>query len=252
MNTSQGAALQLFLSRLASRSVLTDAEKNAILGLTGHIRQVKAHVDFVGYGEMVDHSCLVVDGCVGRFGQSRDGARQITCLYIPGDVADLPSVMSPKSGWGLSALTNTTVLQIPHGEIRRIAANYPGVAEALWRDCVADGSIFSEWVVNVGHRSALARLAHLFCEMAVRSERAGKGDKQSFALPITQTDLGDATGLTSVHINRTLRELRTRAVAEMRTGTVTIHDWDQLVTIGEFDPAFMLLDGPAPRITEPA
>jgi CRP-like cAMP-binding protein len=252
MISSQSAALQLFVSRLASRSVLTAAEKNAVLGLSGRIKQVKAHVDFVAYGEMVDHSCLVVAGCVGRFGQSGDGARQITCLYVPGDVADLPSVMSPKSGWGLSALTGTTLLQIPHGDIRRIAANHPGVAEALWRDCVADGSIFSEWVVNVGHRNALARLAHLFCEMAIRSERAGKGNKQSFPLPITQTDLGDATGLTSVHVNRTLRELRTRSVAEMRAGTVTIHDWDQLVTIGEFDDTFMLLDGPAPRITEPA
>jgi CRP-like cAMP-binding protein len=252
MNSSESTALRLFVSRLASRSLLTDAEKNAILGLTGLIKQVKAHVDFVGYGEMVDNSCLVVDGCVGRFRQSREGARQITCLYIPGDVADLASVMSPKSAWGLSALTKTTVLQIPCREIRRIAANHPGVAEALWRDCVADGSIFSEWVVNVGHRDALSRLAHLICELAVRFERTGKGDKQSFPLPITQTDLGEATGLTSVHVNRTLRELRTRSVAEMHAGTVTIHDWDQLVTIGEFDPAFMLLDGPAPRITEPA
>jgi CRP-like cAMP-binding protein len=252
MITSQGAALQLFVSRLTSRSFLTDAEKSAVLGLTGRIKQVAAHVDFVSYGEVVDHSCLVVEGCVGRFGQSRDGTRQITCLYIPGDVADLPSVVSPKSGWGLSALTGTTVLRIPHGDIRSLAAKHPGVAEAFWRDCVADGSIFSEWVVNVGHRDALARLAHLFCEMAVRSEQAGKGDRQSFPLPITQTDLGDATGLTNVHVNRMLRELRTRAVADMRAGTVTIQDWDQLVTIGEFDPAFMLLDGPAPRITEAA
>jgi len=252
MTTPQGAALQLFVNRLASRSFLTDAEKSAVLGLSGRTKQVKAHVDFVAYGEVVDHSCLVVEGCVGRFGQSRDGSRQITCLYIPGDVADLPSVMSPKSGWGLSALTGTTILRIPHGDIRSLAARHPGVAEALWRDCVADGSIFSEWVVNVGHRDALARLAHLFCEMAIRFEQAGKGNRQSFRLPITQADLADATGLTTVHVNRMLRELRTRAVAEMRSGAVTIQDWNELVAIGEFDPTFMLLDGPAPRITEPA
>jgi CRP-like cAMP-binding protein len=117
---------------------------------------------------------------------------------------------------------------------------------------VADGSIFSEWVVNVGRRNALARLAHLFCEMAIRCEQAALGDRRSFPLPIIQTDLGDATGLTSIHISRTLRELRLRSIVELRSRIVTIHDWDKLVAIGDFDASFMLLDGPAPRITEAA
>lgn len=248
----KGSALQLFANRLGSRSILTDEEECAILGLKGHVRQVAAHTDFVRPGEQVDHSCLVVDGLVGRFGQNRDGARQVTCLHIPGDMADLPSVVSPKSAWGLAALAPTTILRLPHMDLRRIAANYSGIAEAFWRDCVADGSIFSEWVVNVGRRDALARLAHLFCEMAIRSERAGQGDRRSFALPITQADLGDATGLTSVHVNRTLKQLRNRSVVTMRAGRVTVHDWDQLVMVGDFDDAFMLLDGPSPRLSEAA
>ena len=95
---------------------------------------------------------MVVDGLVGRFGQDRDGVRQITCLYIPGDMADLPSVVSPKAGWALGALTSTTILHVPHADLRRLAAKHPGIAEAFWRDCVADGSLFSEWVVNVGWR----------------------------------------------------------------------------------------------------
>jgi CRP-like cAMP-binding protein len=247
---TQDSALHLFVGRLASRSALIEEERSAVLTLNGQVRQVAAHVDFVRQGEHVDHSCLVVDGLVGRFGQNREGARQITCLHIPGDMADLPSVVSPKSGWGLAALTSTTVLRIAHNDLRRIAARHSGVAEAFWRDCVADGSIFSEWVVNVGRRDALARLAHVFCEMAIRCERAGQGDGRSFALPITQADLGDATGLTSVHVNRTLRELRTQGILTAKAGKVTIHDWDQLVSIGDFDDAFMLLDGPAPRISE--
>jgi CRP-like cAMP-binding protein len=248
MTTSQDNALQLYVGRLASRSLLTRTEKSAVVGLTGYLKEVKGHVDFARYGGVVDHSCLVVEGCVGRFGQSRDGTRQITGLYIPGDIADLPSVMSPKLGWGLAALTGTTVLQIPHDSIRSIAAQHPGVAEAFWRDCVADGSILSKWLVNVGHREALPRLAHLLCEMAVRYERVGRGNKQSFLLPITQVDLGEATGLTSVHINRMLRELRMRSVVKLHAGIVTIHDWDELATIGEFDETYMLLDGPNPRI----
>jgi CRP-like cAMP-binding protein len=167
-------------------------------------------------------------------------------------MADLPSVVSPKAGWALGALTATTVLRLPHAELRRLAAKHPGIAEAFWRDCVADGSLFSEWVVNVGRRAALSRLAHLFCEMAIRCEQAGQGDRRAYPLPITQTDLGDATGLTNVHVNRVLKELRLQAIVELRAGTVTIHDWDKLVSVGDFDSTSLLLDGPSPRIAEAA
>jgi CRP-like cAMP-binding protein len=252
MNDLQTSGLQMFAERLASRSVLTDDEVSAVLGLSGQLAEVAARTDFVRFGEPVDHSCLIVKGLAGRFGQNRNGTRQITCLHIPGDMADLPSVVSPKSGWGLSALTATTILRIPHADLRRVAAQHPGIAEAFWRDCVADGSIFSEWVVNVGRRDSISRVAHVFCEMAIRCEQAGQGDRHSFALPITQTDLADATGMTGVHVNRTLRDLRTRSIAELRAGTVTIHNWDELVRTGDFDAGFMLLDGPAPRITEAA
>lgn len=248
MVSLEGLALQAFVNRLSSRSILTAEEARAITGLNGHLKNVAAHIDFVHFGEQVDQSCLVVSGLVGRFGQNRDGGRQITCLYIPGDMADLPSVVSPKSGWGLCALTPTTILRLGHTDLRRIAAQHPGIAEALWRDCVADGSIFSEWVVNVGRREAIARVAHLLCEMAIRCELAGQGDRHKFPLPITQSDLGDATGLTNVHINRTLKELRARSVVTVKRGTVSVHNWDRLVSVGDFDEGFMLLEGPSPRI----
>jgi CRP-like cAMP-binding protein len=149
MTTPQSSALQRFIVRLSSRSTLSEEEKVAVGELQGKMKHVAAHTDFVRLGEEVDHCCLVVDGLVGRFGQNRDGARQITCLNIPGDMADLPSVVSPKSGWGLVALADTAILRLPHADLRRLAAKHPGIAEAFWRDCVADGSIFSEWVVNV-------------------------------------------------------------------------------------------------------
>lgn len=249
MVPSHAAALQLFVNRLSSRSILTEEEVSAVLSLNGQVKQLAAHTDFVPQGQQVDHTCLVVEGIVGRFGQNGEGARQITCLYVRGDMADLPTVVSPKSAWGLSALTRATILRVPHVSLRHIAAEHSGVAEAFWRDCVADGSLFSEWLVNVGRRGALNRLAHLLCEMAIRSERAGQGDRYSFPLALTQTDLGDATGLTSVHINRTLKDLKSRSVITMIRGTVTIVDWDHLVALGDFNDAFMILDGPPLRIS---
>jgi CRP-like cAMP-binding protein len=252
MNDARESALQLFVKRLASRSFLTRDEVSAVLALKGQIKEVAAHIDFVRLGEPVEHSCLVVRGLVGRFGQNRNGARQITCLYIPGDMGDLPSVVSPKSAWGLAALTSTTILRVPHADLRHLSAKYPGIAEAFWRDCVADGSIFSEWVVNVGRRDAISRVAHVLCEMAIRCEQAGQGHRLSFPLPLTQADFGDATGLTNVHVNRTLKELRDRSAVELRMGVVTIHDWNQLVRVGDFDAGLLLLHAPSPRITEAA
>jgi CRP-like cAMP-binding protein len=252
MVLTQGAALQLFVDRLTSRSVLTDNEVAAVLGLKGEIRKVDAHVDFVRVGKQVSHSSLLIDGLVGRFGDNGKGGRQITCFHIPGDMADLVSLVSPKTGWGLVAVAPTKILSVPHENLRRLTANYPGIAEAFWRDSVADGSIFSEWVVNVGRRDAITRVAHVFCEMAIRSEKAGLGDRESYPLPATQADLSDATGLTTVHINRTMKELRERSIVDLRGGRVTINDWDLLVSTGDFDPAYLLLEEPAPRITEPA
>lgn len=182
---------------------------------------------------------------MGWYGQNGQGGRQITCFHIPGDMADLVSLVSPKTGWGLVALTPTTLLRVPHENLRRLTTNHPAIAEAFWRDSVADGSIVAEWVVNVGRRPALARLAHLFCEMAIRSEMAGLGDRTSYPLPLVQADLGDATGLTPVHINRTIKELRERSIVDLRGGTVTINDWDRLVSTGDFDPTYLLLEGRA-------
>lgn len=243
------AALPLFMRRLSSRSILTGDEEVALMALKGQVKQVERRIDIVLQGETVDHSCLVVEGLIGRFGQSSDGSRQITCLYIPGDMADLPSVVSPKSGWGLMSLTKTTILRLPHIDLRRLAASYPGIAEAFWRDCVADGSIFSEWVVNVGSRDGPARIAHLICEMAIRYEQSGQSSRQSFSLPITQSDLGDATGLTNVHVNRVLKGLKNQSIVTLQSGHITIPSWEKIVSAGDFDDSFMLLDGPSPRIS---
>jgi CRP-like cAMP-binding protein len=236
------------VNRLTSRSILTSEEEGAILGLDGHLEQVAMHKDFVSQGERVGYSCLVASGLVGRFGQNKDGTRQITCPYIPGDMADLPSVVSSRSGWGLTALAPTTLLQLSHSDLRRLAATYSGIAEAFWRDCVADGSIFSEWIVKLGRRGATARIAHLLCEMAVRYERSGQGELLSFTLPMTQAQLAEATGMTNVHLNRVLRELRLGEIVTVRSGEVIVHDWQQLVALGEFNKAFLMLDEPSPRI----
>ena len=109
--------LQLFLNRLTIRSVLSEEERQAILNLPTRVSQIDANRDFVRIGERVDHCCLIVEGMLGRFGQTSEGARQITALHLPGDIADLHSVVRPVGTSAIQALSTTTVLRISHEEL---------------------------------------------------------------------------------------------------------------------------------------
>jgi CRP-like cAMP-binding protein len=233
--------LQLFLDRLTTRSVLCDEERQAILGLPTRASQVDANRDFVRIGERVDHCCLIVEGMMGRFGQTSEGARQITALHVPGDVADLHSVVRPVGTSAIQALSTTTVLRISHEELRKVATRFPAVAEAFWRDCMVDAAVLSQWVVNVGRRDAKTRMAHLLCEMAVRS-CDDRTPQLEYRFPVTQVHLADMTGLTSVHVNRTLKALRDDGLAIVRGGAVQILDWDRLRKLGEFDSDYLDAD----------
>lgn len=231
--------LQPFLNRLTRRSVLSATEQQAILNLPTHAAQVRANHDFVRLGEVVSHACVIVDGIAGRFGQNADGERQITALHIAGDAADLHSVVQPKSASALQALSTVTLVRVPHQALRAIAGQYPAIAEAFWRDCVVDASVISQWVVNVGRRDAKVRIAHLLCEMAVRYQIDVQSDAILFEFPLTQVHIADATGLTSVHVNRTLMSLRDDGVVFLAQRMVHILDWAGLARLGEFDAGYL-------------
>ena len=235
-------ALGLFLTRVAARSTLTDAERQAVLDLPGDFAKVRTNQDLVKLGEVVNRTCLVVDGMMGRFGQTRDGQRQISALYIPGDMPDLHSFVLPRSSWALTGLANSTVMRIPHAAIDDLVLKYPALASAFWRDCVLDAASAVEWVLNIGRRDARARLAHLMCELASRYEQIGRLDGLSFPLSLTQTHLADALGLTPVHINRMLAQLRRANILHISGKVVHIDDWAGLISAGDFDAGYLHLD----------
>lgn len=241
MSRSHHFEMQPFVDRLIARSVLSAVETAAILDLPTHRLEVRSRTDFVHENEESAYSCLVVSGLVGRFGQLNSGVRQITAFHISGDMADLSSAVRPIGIGGLHALTDAVILRVPHDAIRALAARHPAIAEALWRDCMLDAAILMQWVVNVGRRDARTRLAHIICEMAIRYGP----DRQplaSFAFPITQEQLGEAAALTGVHVNRVLRTLRETNLAQFQGGRVTIVDWQRLVKLGEFNPAYLVAD----------
>lgn len=238
MTQTRRPNLQRFLDRLTKRSALTAEEQEAILELPAHAAQVQSNQDFVRLGEQLDHSCLVVAGYVGRFDQNANGARQITALHIPGDMADLHSVVQPEATSALQALSTATILRIPHSAVRSTAAAFPAIAEALWRDCTVDAAVLAQWVVNVGRRDARSRIAHLICEIATRLGAAPARGEIMFPFPVTQAQLGDVTGLTPVHVNRTVQGLRREGLADIRHN-VRIFDWEALCEAGDFDADYL-------------
>ena len=131
-------------------------------------------------------------------------------------MADLHSVVQPEATSALQALSTATILCVPHDAVRRTAVAHPALAEALWRDCMVDASILAQWVVNVGRRDARARIAHVLCEVALRVGAAPAKGEIIFPFPVTQTQLADVTGLTAVHVNRTLQGLRAEGLADVK------------------------------------
>lgn len=231
--------LRPFADRLTNRSRLNETEQRALLDLPARVLKVDAQRDFVRLSETVDHVSVVVDGVVARFGQNSEGERQITAFHIAGDAPDLHTVVVPSDTVPLHALSKATILSIPHTALRAVAARYPAVAEAFWRHCSVDAAITAKWILNVGRRDAQTRIAHLFCEMAVRYNAHAGDDEASYSFPLTQTQLADAVGMTAVHVNRSLRALAEQGLVTFRGGSVRIPHWERLVARGEFEAEYL-------------
>ncbi|HWJ38561.1 MAG TPA: Crp/Fnr family transcriptional regulator [Sphingomicrobium sp.] len=230
------------------RSVLTGEERDAILNLTGDTQQYRPNYDIISPHQRVERACLVASGLVGRYDQMLDGERQVTSIYISGDMCDLHSVVAPRVSWSITALSPATVIGVSHRQLRNLCIRYPGIAIAFWRDGTADAAIFAKWVGNLGRKSGKARVGHLFCEMGMRCEAANLGTRTNYDMPLTQKQVAEAVGLTPVHVNRVLKDLRTEGLLVFRRGRVDIPDWDALASSAEFDPGYLMLQGPPQRV----
>lgn len=233
--------LEKFVHRLELRSRLTVAERAALLAIDTELVVRQARWDLVRPGEKVDYACLVNKGIVGRSEAFADGRRQTSALFIAGDMADLHSVPVPVAAWALTALTDVEIHHVPHAALRAVAETFPRVAEAFWRDTVADFSAASKWVAVLSRHPARKRLAHLLCEFGVRYAAAGLGRESEFELNLTQDQLSEILGTTAVHVYRTFKELRAEGVIATDRRAVRVLDAAALVRIAEFDPAYLLL-----------
>ena len=167
------------------------------------------------------------------------GRRQILNFYLPGDMPDLHSFHLGVMDAGIASLTPCTFGLIPHEAIREVCRRQPGVSDALWKLTLIDSAIFREWIVNIGQRTSGVRLAHLLCEFFMRSRAADLADTNTCPFPITQQELADATGISVVHGNRMLQELRESGLINLTQRRLTVLDWNGLREAGDFEPTFL-------------
>lgn len=228
--------------KLERRDHLSDGEKRVLADAFVRIDPYRAREDIVIEGVLQTESRLLIEGVVHRYKALSDGRRQIMALHVAGDFVDLHSFTLKKLDHNVGAITPIRLAVVPHAALRAITETEPHLARLLWLSTMIDAAIHREWVVSAGRRSAIAHIANLFCEMFARSQVVGLADANRYPLPITQEDMADVCGLTPVHVNRTLQELRATGAVEWQRGTVVINDWPELQRIAEFDPAYLNLE----------
>ena len=216
----------------------------ALLALPADVKRLQRHAYIVRQGDVATHSCVLLKGVAVRCKYVARGRRQICAIHIRGELVDLQNSLLIRADHCVQTVTEATVAFIPREEMQRIASERVAVGKALWKSTLIDASIYLEWLANNGQRSARARLGHLFCEFALRLDAVGLGQRSSYELPMTQEELAEATGLTPVHVNRTIRQLQAEGLIERSSArSIQIGDWHRLAKMADFDPLYLHLPG---------
>ena len=234
--------IEAHLLKLRARDEVPADEERAIRAAVAEVREYPADRTFIRPNEELTTSTLLLDGLICRYKDLRDGQRQITELHVAGDFADLHSFTLKRLDHNIMALTPARVAIFPHDRLREITEQHPHLTRILWFMTNLDAAIHREWVLSLGRRPALARLAHFFCEMHVRLEIVGLTQDLSFDLALTQVDLAECLGLTSIHVNRMLKILREQGLVELRGGKAEIRDLDGLRRVAEFSTDYLALE----------
>jgi CRP-like cAMP-binding protein len=233
--------LEPMLLKLELWTAFSAEDRAALLALPYVLKTIEAQSYIVRDGDQPSHSCLLRSGFVFRHKIVANGARQIVSIHMAGDMVDLQNSLLGTADHNVQALTRAELAFIPREAIRKIAVDRPTIGMAMWYDTLVDGSIFREWVANVGRRDARTRIAHLLCEFSLRLEAAGLGVHNHYELPMTQEQLADCTGLTPVHVNRMLKTLDQDGLVTRTNRAVKIDDWQKLAAAGDFQSQYLHL-----------
>ncbi|MDR7035830.1 MULTISPECIES: Crp/Fnr family transcriptional regulator [Methylobacterium] len=231
----------LFIKKLELRAQLSDRDRRALEQATAKVVQVDAHRDLISQGDAPEHAFIVLDGFACRYKLLPDGGRSIVAYLIPGDGCDLHASILNQMVHSIGTLTPCRVAAIPYRTIKALAAYHPNIYQALWWSVLVDEAILQEWLVGVGRRSADKQVAHFLCEMMVRLEVVGIIQGNSYNLPITQSELADTAGISHVHVNRVLQNLRHAGLIDQKWRKLHIPDIRALKDFAGFAPDYLHL-----------
>ena len=229
-------------SKLEAFTRLSRDDRAALLQVSRNVRVVEPRRDLVSEGEKPRYVHLVVDGWACRYKTLPDGKRQIVSLFLPGDFCDLNVYILRTMDHSIGAITRLKVAMITPEEMNALTTDRPRMTQALWWHELVTTAIQREWTLNLGQRSAYERLGHLLVELYLRLKAVGKAIDGRCDFPLTQNDLAEATGLTAVHVNRTLQELRRDGLIELERKQLHIIDLERLIDVSMFNPNYLHLE----------
>src|SRR5436190_1832938 len=241
--TSDEHPLGLLLRELELHSDLPDEDRRSVLALPYRLRRLDPGSYLIREGDLPTHCTVLVSGYACRQKVTGDGARQILSVCIPGDAIDLQNMFLDISDHAVTLLTQANVADVPREALQDLVLTRPAIGTAIIQLSLVEASIMREWVVNVGRRDARQRIAHVLCEFAVRLEARGLASNHGFELPMTQEQLADTTGLTSVHVNRVLKSLQADGLISRQRRNIQFTDWRALQDTADFNRRYLHLPG---------
>lgn len=233
--------LSMMIRKLESRIALSEHDRQAILELPYTLRSLNRSAYILREGEPLAMCAVLMSGFAFRQKLTTEGARQIVSLHLPGDALDLQGLFLDISDHNIQALTPVELASIPRPALRELIQRRPTIAAAVQIDIAVEISILREWLTNIGRRQAQPRLAHLLCEFAVRLEAQGLAGDGTYELPMIQEQIGDALGLTSVHVNRTLRAMEAEGLVQRMGRLIAFPSIDALRSVAGFSPLYLHL-----------
>jgi CRP-like cAMP-binding protein len=230
------------LRKLSNFAALSEEESTAVLDSCRDVREVGAREDVISQGDRTGGVKLLLDGFACRYKTLEDGRRQIVAYFVPGDLCDLRVFILKRMDHSIGAIAPSQVATIAPDNVLKLMHSYPTLTRALWWSTLVEEAIAREWIVNMGQRNALERTAHLFCELLYRFRAVGLNQGLSCTLPLTQVELAETLGLSAVHVNRTLQELRRQKLITLDDGRLTIQNLRVLEELSFFNADYLHLE----------
>jgi CRP-like cAMP-binding protein len=230
-----------FIRKLEKVAPLTSDEKAALLRLPLRVHTVAAHQDLAREGDTSSECFLIVEGFACRYTFTGEGKRQILSFHISGDMPDLQSLYLGVMDHSLATLVPSKLVFMQQGDLRTFMHRHPRLGDLLWHDTLIEAAVYRQWIVGLGRRSAQSRIAHLLCELLVRLRAVELVGDHTFTLPLTQTELGDALGLSTTHVDEMLQDLSGNGLISLHSDCLKVLNWEELQKAGDFDPTYLHL-----------